>query len=267
MHQFKDALEARDWERVAAVLAPEYRYLDRRKMMHLDLDRERYIEFLRPSSPMSSTLVTQEVLATRGNRLALFRGLVEGTDGDIGPSEIELLGVVEVNDHGVRVANVMFDPDDLDGAYAELDERYAAGEAAPYARTFQTMRRFLRGLAARDWEQVACMIDPDIVMEDHRLLGSSTFGSRDELLTSLRMLVDLAPDVTERLDHVLALDDRRHLVVGRWVGSREGGPFEIPFVGVIGLAPDGRVLRTYIYDLEQLDAARARFAELCVEVT
>jgi hypothetical protein len=91
MRRFKDAIEACDWERVAAVLAPEFRYSDRRKMMHLDLDRERYIEFLRPNWQMSSAGVTDELLATRGDRLALFRALFEGSDRTIGPSEIEAL--------------------------------------------------------------------------------------------------------------------------------------------------------------------------------
>src|SRR5439155_25910942 len=59
--------------------------------------------------------------------------------------------------------------------------------------------------------------------------------------------------------HVLALDDRRTLGVGRWAGTRDGGPFEMPFVAVVVLGPDGRIQRFHQYDLEQLDAARARF--------
>ena len=48
--------------------------------------------------------------------------------------------------HAIRVAIVLLDPDDLDGAYAELDRRYAAGEAATYARTWETVQRFARSL-------------------------------------------------------------------------------------------------------------------------
>src|SRR5262249_9342930 len=102
----------------------------------------------------------------------------------------------------------------------------------------------------------------DLVFEDHRLIGWGTLHSRDEYVARMRALVDLAPDVTVRLDHVLALNDRGTFVVGRWVGSREGGAFEIPFVGVVVLGPDGRIQRIDTYDLDQLDAARARFAEL-----
>jgi class 3 adenylate cyclase len=152
----------------------------------------------------------------------------------------------------------------LAAAYAELDERYAAGEAAPYAHAWEWLPRLERAAAARDWEHWADVFAPDYVVEDHRVLGWGTLHSREEYMPYLRSLVDLVPDVKMRTDHVLALDDRGVLVIWRWLGSREGGPFEIPFVTVIGLGPDGRVQRSDIYDLEQLDEARAQFEELRV---
>src|SRR5207249_1897924 len=169
--------------------------------------------------------------------------------------------VVEVDDAGDRVAMVHLDPDDLDAAYAELDRRYAAGEAAPYARTWETLQRFA---AAGDWDELASVFDPDLVLEDHRPIGWGTLHSRDEYLAMIRALVDLAPDLSLRLEHVLALDDRRTLGVGRAAGSWEGGPFEMPFVAVVMLGPDGRIQRFHQYDLEQLDAARARFEAIRV---
>src|SRR5207247_5755954 len=66
----------------------------------------------------------------------LFRSWrFEGSGWNVGPSEVDYLHVHEVDQHGDSIAGVLFDPDDLDGAYAELDRRYAAGEAAPYARS------------------------------------------------------------------------------------------------------------------------------------
>ncbi len=35
------------------------------------------------------------------------------------------------------MARVVFDPDDFDAAYEELEARYLAGEAAPYAHVWQ----------------------------------------------------------------------------------------------------------------------------------
>ncbi|MGH7895064.1 MAG: nuclear transport factor 2 family protein, partial [Candidatus Binatia bacterium] len=260
----REAWAARDWDRVAAVYAPGCRLIDRRTLMHLDLDRDGYLQSMRTIFEMSSSRFTANVLATRGERLLLSRVLLEGNDRDVGPSEVEWLAVDEVDDAGDRVATVNLDPDDLDGAYAELDRRYAAGEAAPYARTWETVQRFARAVAARDWEELASVFDPDLVLEDHRPIGFAPLRSRDEFVGSVRTLVDLAPDVTLRPDHVLALDDRGTLVVWRWTGSRDAGPFEIPVVAVWVLGPNGRIQRIDTYNPEQLDAARARFEAIRV---
>src|SRR5439155_526612 len=45
--RFREAWEARDWERLAAIYAPGFRLIDRRPMVRLDLDRERYLQGLR----------------------------------------------------------------------------------------------------------------------------------------------------------------------------------------------------------------------------
>src|SRR6185436_14640652 len=104
----------------------------------------------------------------------------------------------------------------------------------------------------------------DLVLEDHRLLGWGT-RSRDEFVEQVRALVDLASDVTLRADHVLAIDRRRALTVVRWVGTRDGGAFEIPMVSVGALTADGRIRRCDVYGLDQLDAARARYDAFAIE--
>jgi hypothetical protein len=260
------AWEARDWERVAAAYAPGFRLMDRRRMLRLELDRDGWLDNLRYLFEMRSSRFTPQLLATRGDRLALVWLRWEGSHGDVGPSEIEYLVVHEIDDHGDAVAFVAFDPDDLDAAYAELDARYAAGEAAPYGRTWARLQRFGRAAAARDWKQWASLFAPDYVVEDHRLLGWGTLHSRDEYLTYVRTLVDLSPDARWRLDHVLALDDWRWLAVVSAVGSQDGGPFEIPYVVVAVLGPDGRHQQAHLYDFDQLDVARACYETLAATV-
>jgi hypothetical protein len=259
--RFEEAWEARDWERVAAMHAPGSRFMDRRRMVRLDLDRSAQLEGLRYLFELRSSRFTERVLATRGDRLALVRVRVEASEGDIGPSDAEYLQVNDVDDHGNAVALVVFDPDDLDAAYAELDARYVAGEAAPYTLAWATLQRFERALAARDWEQLASAFAPDFVVEDHRTLGTLSTLSRHEWVASARALVDLRPDAVLRLDHVLAVDDRRCLIVARWMGSEADGAFEIPVVVVLEYGVDG-IRRWHGYDLHQLDEARARFDAL-----
>ena len=53
---------------------------------------------------MTSSRYTFEVLATRGDRLALIRERWEGSDGSVGPSEVPVVGVTEVDEAGVHVA-------------------------------------------------------------------------------------------------------------------------------------------------------------------
>jgi hypothetical protein len=118
--------------------------------------------------------------------------------------EIEFHEILEVDDTGRAVGTVAFDPDDLDAAYTELDERYTAGEKLPYARAWATWQCLTQSLAAHDWgEQWASVVVPDFVLEDHRPLGWGTLRSRDDVMRYDRALVDLRPDTRLRLRHVI----------------------------------------------------------------
>src|SRR5262249_32435020 len=134
--RFMNAWAAGDWEGVGATFAPGFRLSDRTRDAHFDLDRDQALEYMRFRFEMRSSGSTSEILATRGHRLALTRSRFDLADRDIRPSETESLAVSETDEHGDCVALVMFEPDDLDAAYAELDDRYAAGESAPYARNW-----------------------------------------------------------------------------------------------------------------------------------
>ena len=90
------------------------------------------------------TNVTSTVIATRGERLALSRARFSGRDQRPEAFQTEVLGIVEINADDRIAARVVFDPDDIDAAFAELDARYLAGEAAAYAHTWSVVARGLR---------------------------------------------------------------------------------------------------------------------------
>jgi hypothetical protein len=92
--------------------------------MHLEVGRDELLAGLRPFFG-GGVRRSAELLATRGERLALQRMRLQGSDGDTGPSEVEFLQVIEADASGQRSAGIAFAPDDLDGAYAELEERFA----------------------------------------------------------------------------------------------------------------------------------------------
>ena len=251
------AWEARDPEAFAALFGADFRSIDRRPLMHLEVDREAILAAMRPFVEMGASR-SIELLATRGERLTLHRLCLRGSDDLVGPSEVEILQVVEVDASGARIAAVAFDPGDLDLAYAELDARYAAGEAAPYARGHAIWRRFNDAWAARGWDALAASLAPEFRIEDHRKPGLLGGMSRDDYVASARALVGLRPDVRLRIDHVLALDDRRSLQVGRLVGAAEDGSFETAFIRVLEFGSDA-IRGIHMYELDDLDAARARY--------
>src|SRR5262249_51171965 len=127
---------------------------------------------------------------------------------------------------------------------------------------WQTEQRFLRAVRARDWSQLADVFAPDLILEDHRPLGWGTLCSRDEVVARMRGLIDLAPDATLRIEHVLAINERGIMDVGQWEGPRDGGAFEIPAIAIMVKGTDGRFHRWQFYALDQLDAARALFNTL-----
>ena len=53
----------------------------------------------------------------------------------------ELLVIVETNADERIAAWLVFDPDDLEAAFEELNRRYLAGEAAAYAHTWSVAAR------------------------------------------------------------------------------------------------------------------------------
>ena len=254
------AWEGRELEAVRALYSPEFQSVDRRSLMHVETDRDGMISALRPVFEMGLAR-SGDLLATRGNRLALYRMRLHGGDDLIGPSEVEFLQVIEASDERSRVAAVAFDPDDLDAAYAELDARYHAGEAAPHPRVVAHMRAFHAAFASRDWDALATECAPDLVVHDRRLLGWETLHGPAAYLDALRSLVALAPDTKLRLDHV-TMCERGYLVVTVWEGSREGGAYETPSLMVAELDDEARIRRFDQYDLEHLDRARARYEEI-----
>jgi class 3 adenylate cyclase len=258
------AYEARDWERYARVLSSAFRHADRRHFAQVELDRDQYVTFVR-QLPDSGHAVRLEMtlLATRGERLALGRWLLEVSNDQVGPSVIEWLTVGEVDERGMVASTVGFDLDDLDAAYAELDRRWEAGEAAAHQPAVRAHEKWLSAVADRDWVALEASVSPDFRIADHRRLGwGSTLSDPATFVQSQRALFELAPDYRHRLDHLRAAAGATLSQLTEW-GTREGGPFENVFL-CLGSEIDeqGRYRRGDLYDLDQVHQALARFAEL-----
>jgi class 3 adenylate cyclase len=254
-------LRARDWDRLARLLPAEFHYSDRQRMVQLELDRERYLEFMRPLHQMSTTVGDAEVLATRGDRLLLGRRRVTLSDAEFGPSELEHINVFEVDARGRLIALVRFDATALDAAHAELDARFEAGEGAAHPRASTWVAEFRRAFAARDWPALAVLHAPDQIAVNHRTVGWGTLRGAGAWVPTMEALVGLAADTRLRIDH-LRTCERGFVWTSSWQGTRDGGAFETPLMVLVELDAQGRQQRMDVWDIEQLEVALARFEEI-----
>ena len=111
------AFETRDWDGMRALFAANFRAFDRTRLAQLEADREQWLEGYRQMIEMTTSRPSREIVATRGERLAILRVHWQGAEGDVGPSEMDWLLVNEVDERGDHLATVLFDPDDVDAAY------------------------------------------------------------------------------------------------------------------------------------------------------
>ena len=261
------AWDARDWNAVTAVHAPAGIFDDRRRLLQMRHSGERNLDQLRFFFDVPGSRWEMSPLATRGERLALSRLLFEGNvDAGGGALAIDFLVVDEVDAGGLSTAVVLFDADNLDAAFTELDARYEAGEAKVHERASAFFRRYREVVAAREWGSLAALCAPGIVAEDHRLVSWGTLRGPASWADALRKLLELAPDTGLRVDHA-RMSARAVLFQGAWVGTRDGGEFEIPVTAVIELDEVGRQLRLDAYDDNRLDDALARFEEIAASAT
>ena len=121
-----EQFSARADRALADLIAPEFRYDDRRHVVNFGVadatEAASYVEWLREDG---FEVATPQVVAVRGDRLVLSRRGRRTPAGD----DLTSLAVVEVDEHGHMLALVQFDDEALDDAVAELDERYLAGRA------------------------------------------------------------------------------------------------------------------------------------------
>jgi hypothetical protein len=143
-------------------------------------------------------------------------------------------------------------------------ERYMRGEGA---RTMPAPQiAFLRAMGAHDLAGMRAALDDDFALVDHRRTGLGHVDNADAYVASVAALMEQSDDfATDVLYHV-AVAAHGSLSVGRMFGTRrDGGPFESVFVR-LNRYEGGRNVGMELFELEDLERATARFAELGREV-
>ena len=121
-----EAFNRRDLDAFARTTA-DGRLEDRRKGLHSVLEGPARQQNIRQQFELTPNSWRMEVepIAIRGSRLALTRGCLRDSADADQPITMEGLSVIEVSDGGLVHDTVVFDPEDVDAAFAELDARYA----------------------------------------------------------------------------------------------------------------------------------------------
>ena len=241
---------ARDWDAYAEILADDVCVDDRRHVVNAGVrhGRDAEIASMRAIADIGVTQFTKTVIAIRGERLALSSNTVfDGWGGST------MLSVAEINADSQIVAGVVFDADDIDAAFEELDSRYLAGEAGAYAHTWSVIMRFNAAfnrheIPATDWITI-----------DHRRLITADTSDQSALIQEVW---NITPDLSIHIEAVHRLSSVGAVVTRELRGtSQEGFDAEWRMIQLLTVEGD-QISRSELFDEADLDAALARFDEL-----
>lgn len=248
---------ARDWVAMAGMLANDFRHDDRRRVVNSGIrqGREAEIANARAVADLGTTNITVTAIAIRGDRLGLGLLRYSGRDSRPEAFHTDVLSIVEINADRQIAGSVMFDLDDLDAAFEELDARYLAGEAAPFAHTWSVITGVYAALNRHELPAVA----PDWIDVDHRRTVAIAAGG---LGASLRAIWDITTQATIYVEAVHRLSDVGVVVTHVATATSHEG-FDAEWRDVCILTVEGdRIRLGEVFDETELDAALARFDEL-----
>ncbi|WP_156751283.1 nuclear transport factor 2 family protein [Mycobacterium sp. 1245111.1] len=253
---------ARDWDNMAELLADDISTDDRRRVVSAGSQRGRDFDIasMRALADIGVTNAALSVIATRGGRLALSRIRLSGRDQRPDAFHSEALGIAEIDADGRLVAHVAFDPEDVRSAFAELDARYLAGEAASHSQTWSALTRAYALINRHELPSTT----PDWVNIDHRRGRAFVAG---DMSRNIRAAWQLAPNTSFYFEAVHRLSNLGVVVTSATHGtSFEGFDAEWRQIDVLMFADD-RISRCELFDESDLDAALARFDELHPQAT
>ncbi|HXO80970.1 MAG TPA: hypothetical protein VN856_13895 [Mycobacterium sp.] len=257
IERFQEYFAARNWAAVAENSAHAIFTDDRRSVVSSGILHGRDIDVanIRAIADLGATDLTSVVIATRGERLVLTRLHLSGRDQRPEAFHSEMLGIVEIDEDNRVAARFLFDLNDIDAAFEELDARYLAGEAAGHAQTWSAIANATAGFNRHEMPSVT----PHWVNIDHRRVTAFTPG---DLMEYIRATWEVAPDSKNRIVAIHRLTDLGAVITQATHGTSQEG-FEAEWREITLLTVEGDSLNhVEIFDEADLDAALARFEEL-----
>jgi class 3 adenylate cyclase/ketosteroid isomerase-like protein/tetratricopeptide (TPR) repeat protein len=257
MDRFFAVLSVGDWDAVAAFI-PDRTYQDDRRtgLRNRSIGRDSVLENLRLVYPHST--VQRGTLAIRGDRLAISSLHIVTLQG----FEVDLLAVTELDENGQFIAEVQLDPDDLDAAFAELDERYANGEGAAFAEPIRLASRLMRAVNGPDWDEIRATLSDDLVVVSHQPASLGEMHGPDEWMETQRALFGLLSEYRSKIARYLAGTPTCVLVEQFTNGvTHDGAVIEFANL-VVERVGDGVIVHLEAFPVDRFDEAKALFDEL-----
>jgi DNA-binding SARP family transcriptional activator/tetratricopeptide (TPR) repeat protein len=250
--RFRHAMLAGDWHALEEMTAEDVVLDDRRAILgHRVEGREAVLTEWHSTVQAGVTELSIDPIATRGHLLSLSRTTAGGSRGSV-----EVLGLQEVSDDGRVKCTVVFDVDDHDAAFAELDRRYLAGEGAPFAATLTPILNLATAYNGRDWARCRELLRDDFRVIDHSPAPSGfAREGPDEFITSLRAMFDFA---TTARAFMVAVHSVQHGAVLAWTqttaSTSEGVDAAWPRL-TLGICQRGKIAQLELFPSDQLDLA------------
>ncbi len=211
-----------------------------------------------------SWIEIDQVLACDEERIALlvtYRG--SGLRGATGPAEIRLGQVCTARD-GFFASLDYFDPDDRDGMLARFEELGGKSAVLGDSPVEQLVLEATGSFNEHDFDRHVLQHAEDFVLVDHRSLGWAEVRGREAFGDLVRSALAVSDDVRFDIEEVIACDGERVIALrGAWRGGGSGkaGAWEIP-IGYVTVFKDRLLASHDFYEYDDMDAMRARFAEL-----
>ncbi len=260
---------ARDVDGVVAMAHADYVMVDNRKVGWDDVHGLEDIE-LAARTMMGASYDLRphiEEVHAAGDGVIAMRLAWRGTSSETGGSAVVPVGYVAVIRDGKLRRTELYEPEDRAAMLARFAE--LTGGAAPVLGDKPPERYYAewaRRMDAQDVDGMLELLAEDWVVADHRALAWDEQGGHQQGRSLFESVFSIAPDMTMHIDDVLACDERVIALRVRYQGhSIDGsGEFAIP-VGYVTIVEDGLAVRTDMYEVDDVQAILARFAELTGE--
>ncbi len=256
---------ARPGMRSSSSSQPRSPLRDRRKIVGFPravLSPREWTRGVRRIWELGAVRLRRTVIAVRGERLALSRLEIGGTDASPGAPQDEMLHLFGLDEEGRIALHVSFDIEDIDAAIAELDAAHARFEELhPQTRRLENAASRADdqafGLFADGrWDQIGALFAEDIRLEDRRQGLRRESNDRATAVDNVRAIAGLGANITNT--PLVLRGDRLCLSHVRFEGQNtRPDAFSVETLEINEVDSVGVMVARVVFDLDDFDAALA----------